>query len=689
MQGCREVRVGTMNDPCGAMVWAAESPINFAFGNGRWHIVESGPPGVLTFVAPSPKPDAGVEKLFQLTLSEALPFRRDEITYAPHRYGLRREFLRGRRDASLVFLPERSAAVLHVTPSFSSFYRTQLLLKTWSGGPPKDEEIFYPHLDARRRQVRFRKGSFHVEIALRFGRLRWLTANEGWHGTRLGFESAGPYAVLFVCGVSAADARREMERLQHDADRAEESGRTWWNAYFAACPLVALRQPLRFRNGVFGTRHAIAPDALLVRQLWHYYHALAGVVHAPWCQATPLQVADRFHFNDAFCNDNTYGAMLLALTNKAPLLRAHLLHMTRHMLRADGHFLGCIDPTGASRFGELNSGVPSLPHAVGHYVRCTGDLSLLDEDAGGLTVWAKLKRWERRVLAERDSNRDGLIEWNIVWESGEDNKDTAFFKNKGLMEWYKQYQIHGMRLKRTAFYRRNVCPTTPLNEQVFHYWSLLDMAELARRRGEASAAYLRKAERIRTVVAQRHWNPRTRFYHDYDVKADALWHAKNLDAFYVMYFERDPRRAAALVRHLEDPREFNLSLLPTLSRDDVHFDPESYWAGAAWPREHGFVALALAAQGYRSLALQWIARALCCAEGPIVPEFVNPLSDPPRRHGSITGMVMAALNQVALLDVCGLRTWSGPVRREPVADLPVRRLNEPPAGAHRHIGAPA
>ena len=641
------------------------TPVNFVFGNARWNVTETPTVGVLQFVIPTGRSEANVARVFQITLSEARPYRRDRIIYAPHVYTFERNFDRGRRRARLFFPPGRNSAALLVDSTAGGRTRTQLLLKTWTAAQPKDEEIFYPHLDEQRRRMVFRKEGFHFEIRFRFGPLGYLTASEGWHGTRVGFETQGAYAVLFAFGLTAAEARAEMNRLERGLDGVEETCRSWWNAYFASCPLVELKADLAYRNAVFGARRILDADTLLRRQLWHYYHALASVVDAPWCAASPLQTAERFHFNDSFCNDNTYGAMLLSLTGQHAVARGHLLNLMRHMLYPNGHFIGCIDYMGHSKHGDLNNGVPSLSHAIGHYIRCTGDATLLDEDAGGMTVWRKLKRWEERVLPKRDSNGDGLIEWNIVWESGEDNKDTAFFKKKGLMEWYKQYQIHGRGLTRTAFYRKYVCPTTTLNEQAFYLWSLEEMAYLATLRGEDPRPYRDKARRIVAVLSRRHWNPKTGFYHDYDVKAGRLWHAKNLDAFYVMYFESDARRSARLVRHLQNPEEFNLSLLPTLSRDDVHFDPESYWAGAAWPREHGFVAIALDRQGYSRLALEWIARALCCAEGPVIPEFTNPLSDPPKLHGNISGMVMASVNQVVLLDIAGMRTWSAACRQQP------------------------
>jgi hypothetical protein len=120
-----------------------------------------------------------------------------------------------------------------------------------------------------------------------------------------------------------------------------------------------------------------------------------------------------------------------------------------------------------------------------------------------------------------------------------------------------------------------------------------------------------------------------------------------------------------LLAHLASTAEFNLELLPSLSRDDSQFDPQSYWAGAAWPREQGFVAISLARQGRIRDAFDKIVRAICCEQGPTFSETVNPLSWPLRTHGMVSAMVMSSVNQLVLLEICGLKSWSGPVRLAP------------------------
>jgi hypothetical protein len=258
-----------------------------------------------------------------------------------------------------------------------------------------------------------------------------------------------------------------------------------------------------------------------------------------------------------------------------------------------------------------------------------------------------------------------LVEWSHIWETGEDNKASPFFRRKGLLEWNEFYHQAGDKdVTRLPFYQENICPVTALNEQAFHLWSLDAMAEMAVLQQEEPTPYRQKAERILATVFGRHWDEETGFYYDYDVKANALSHAKNLDALYIMYFERDPVRLERLLAHLIRTDEFNLELLPSLSRDEDQFDPQSYWAGAAWPREQGFVALALARQGRLQDAYEWIVRVVCCEQGPTFSETVNPLSWPLRSHGTVTAMVMSSVNQLVLLDVCGLSSWTGPVRVE-------------------------
>ena len=150
--------------------------------------------------------------------------------------------------------------------------------------------------------------------------------------------------------------------------------------------------------------------------------------------------------------------------------------------------------------------------------------------------------------------------------------------------------------------------------------------------------------------------------HDLDIDRGELWlSARNLDAFYWLYFESDPERARKLLQALNDPAEFSASLLPTLSMRSLGFRRDGYWDGRAWPRVHAYVGVALDRTDHPLLGFQWVARAIMASLGPVLAETLDPLADPVEYSfvGPCRLMGYNALNCLALVDVAGLRMWDG------------------------------
>jgi hypothetical protein len=109
--------------------------------------------------------------------------------------------------------------------------------------------------------------------------------------------------------------------------------------------------------------------------------------------------------------------------------------------------------------------------------------------------------------------------------------------------------------------------------------------------------------------------------------------------------------------------------------DELEFDPQSYWAGASWPREQCFPAVSLAKQGFAEEAFNMISQAICCEEGPLFSENVNPLTSPMTPNGSVRSMVMSSVNQAALLDICGMGIWEKiPTNPQTVSGVRIERV---------------
>ena len=637
--------MSVLEDYCEEMAYVAPRPQGLPFGNSRWNAAERAVPGELEFLTASSKCDGGfAARFYRIKVSFALRTYGCQVVYRPHLYEIRWNCGGGTwAGMSLVFPPGRQGAVLRIWGPPGVRSQSQVLL---FGGSP------YPDFEPSGRIFSVTKGGLVAKAQFVMPDGHEFMAGNVWQSARVGARGAGEYHVLFAFGTDETAVDAELQALWGGVGGWENATKRWWNEFFASCPVIVPDSGMKLPEGVLQER-------FVTRQLWHYHLSLSGVVDATHMLAAPIQVADRHTFNHTYSNDNTYGVMALCLTNQAPLARAHLVNLFKHMINKDGQIYWSMDCNGNRSSPSPCWGIPAAGHALGFYLRTTGDVSILDDDAGCVSVWEKLKLHDEVLTSVRDSNGDGLVEWNHIWETGEDNKVSPFFRKKGLLEWAKFYSELGDKdVTSLPFYQDNVCPVTIVNEQAFHLWSLEEIIHLCGLRGEDPEPYIRKKEHILKTLTERHWDEVTGFYYDFDIRGGKLFMSKNLDPFYLMFFERDKRRVERLVAHLRSTGEFNLGLLPSLALDELDFDPQSYWAGAAWPREQCFPAVSLARQGYTTEAFEVITRAVCCEEGPLFAENVNPLTSPLLPNGHVFSMVMSSANQVALLDVLGKTAWS-------------------------------
>src|SRR5439155_8823344 len=144
-----------------------------------------------------------------------------------------------------------------------------------------------------------------------------------------------------------------------------------------------------------------------------------------------------------------------------------------------------------------------------------------------------------------------------------------------------------------------------------------------------------------------------------NVSTGRLWkQGEKLDAYYLLYYESDAARIAAMMKRLNDPTKFDGPLLPTLAFDAPTWG--GYWRGSSWPREFSYVALGLSRSGRSREAFTWLARGTRTNLGPILPETIDPKKYP--RDYDISGvriMGYDALDTAAFPDVVGLRIWAG------------------------------
>ncbi|HTW81992.1 MAG TPA: hypothetical protein VME23_20775 [Terracidiphilus sp.] len=452
--------------------------------------------------------------------------------------------------------------------------------------------------------------------------------------------------LMMTLGGTQQEAAAALTQLQGSSDLLDRETHRLWNAYLASAPLVAPAAPISFTIGATGERRSISPEDLVRSELWFWRGLRNTTCQVPYLPATPLMIADWNVFVGMWSNDGIAEAISLAATNERDVARAAILNWFRYSVNAqgDGTSAWTIFPSGHNTFQakgpERNTqGVPVQASLVGEYVRLTGDTGILGEKLGGLaadrTLWQALVAYQNNLPRVRDFNHDHLIDWLHTYETGWDDKDSPFI------------DLHGD-------------PTSAVNEQVFQLWSLQEMAWLARLQGEDPSPWQREFDVTRQAVRDKLWDPATKCYWDLDVKTGKLWtQGENLDAYYFLYFEKDPQRIAAMLRRLDDPAKFNGPLLPTLAFDTPHWG--GYWRGPAWPRIFSYVGMALARSGHTQEGFDWLARAINSNLGPLLPENVDPKAYPPGEHaiGSVRIMGYDALDALVLPDVVGLRTWGG------------------------------
>jgi hypothetical protein len=463
---------------------------------------------------------------------------------------------------------------------------------------------------------------------------------------RWDLRSGGQAALLIALGGTEQNADATLSELAASPDLFDHSTHRSWNEYLASAPLVAPAKPVTFTIGTTGAQQSIAPEELVRSQLWFWRGLLNTTCQDRYLPACPVMIADWNVFMGMWSNDGIAEAIALASTNESKLARAAILNWFRSSVNAqgDGTSAWTIFPSGSNTFAakgpERNTqGVPVQATLVGEYIRLTGDKSILQARPGGAagnrTIWQALLAYQHNLLAVRDPQHDGLIEWLHTYETGWDDKDSPFI------------DLHGD-------------PTAAINEQVFNLWSLREMAWLTRLQGEDPNPWEQEFTRTLRIVRSKLWDPVTQRYWDLDEKTGKLWTSgEDLDAYYLLYFEKNPQRIAAMLRRLDNPQKFNGALLPTLAFDTPHWG--GYWRGPGWPRIFCYVGMALARSGHPREGFTWLARAINANLGPLLPENVDPKLYPPRDHaiGSVRIMGYDALDALVLPDVAGLRTWGG------------------------------
>lgn len=457
-------------------------------------------------------------------------------------------------------------------------------------------------------------------------------------------------------------AIKDCERLYVEKESVLSDNQKFWNDYLESCPTINLENDYVYQHKSMQIEEHYTTDDFVTRQLWHYWCLLMNVSEVEF-NVFPLYMApDKINWLGSWSNDACQSMAALSLTNQKDYAKRLLISYIKNAMTVDGVFswymhadgVGCYGVRGD--VGRFSHGDPYLPQAVEYYIRNTGDDTILSADAGGVTVYDKLKTYMLNLHKLRDINHDSLIEWSNLWETGWDDKGGTFFTSASLEEWMDVVS-QGSEEEIAKFYEQHQRPVMAIVEQVIGLWSYGAMAKLAALKQDTQLeVYCNEMyDRMIETVTEKCWNERDGFYYDIDVKSNTQTTEKSADAFYWMNFEKNAERNKRLLEHLNNEKEFNCYYVPMLSKDSAGFNQFGYWSGGHWPREMSIIAMGLHRAGFDEKAMELLVRAIMSDEGSVIAEVIEPLEG--KRSTAITKVACAVMNVVALLDVAGEVKW--------------------------------
>lgn len=473
-----------------------------------------------------------------------------------------------------------------------------------------------------------------------------------------------PHWIALAFHVEEKKAIADCRRLFVTRKLVLADNKLFWNRYLESCPTVELSQEYVYKHEALNIEEHYSPEDFRNRQLWHYWCVLVNVSEVEFNKFPLYMAPDKISWIGTWSNDGPQCMASLSLTNQKELAKRLIVsYLTNSMtekgelswyMHADG--VGCYGTKGD--VGRFSHGAPYMPQVVEYYIRNTGDKTILSADAGGMSVYEKLKIYMLNLHPLRDINQDSLIEWANLWETGWDDKGGTFFASASLEEWMEMVST-GTDEEIAEFYKKHQRPVIAIVEQVITLWSLSAMSRLAagQEDTESEEYCLRMYEKMKSAVENRCWNERDAFYYDIDVKTGIQTTEKSADAFYWMSFEENQERRKALLQHLNNEDEFNCYYIPMLSKDSAGFDRFGYWGGGHWPREMSIIAMGLHHCGYDEKAMELLVRAIMADEGNIIPEVREAIEG--KASTPVTKMACAIMNVMALLDVSEKVKWRG------------------------------
>jgi len=120
-------------------------------------------------------------------------------------------------------------------------------------------------------------------------------------------------------------------------------------------------------------------------------------------------------------------------------------------------------------------------------------------------------------------------------------------------------------------------------QQIFVGKILVQMADVLDRQDDVKNIK-EEIEKLTAFVQKNMWDEKTAFFYDRDRDGN-LNYVQSIAAYWSLLADViSPEKAERFIQHLENPEKFaRKHRIPTLSADDVHYDPYGYWLGPVWP----------------------------------------------------------------------------------------------------------
>ncbi len=221
---------------------------------------------------------------------------------------------------------------------------------------------------------------------------------------------------------------------------------------------------------------------------------------------------------------------------------------------------------------------PVIAYGIYELYLYSGEKYILEE------TYEKLKKYLQWNMKNRDSNRNNLFEWKIendnmcrCAECGMDNSPR--FDDVAEMECID----FSCFMAKEAGCMAQIADILELDGEK-QYWTAL-------------------FEDIKHAVNHSLWDEEDQFYYDKIIAGGEFKKVKAVSSFLPLFAGIcTPRRAEALVKHLENVNEFNTPFpIPSISLDDKTFGTDM-WRGPVWINYNYMIAAGLKEYGYTALS---------------------------------------------------------------------------------------